>query len=206
MRRARGYTAVEVMLAIAVLGIGAAGVMSMQKSAIQGNLDARKIDMANAIARTWLERLRRDSATWTLPSESNVSSASNWSTNTVLIKSLGDSTNAGRFNFPTAYPSGTYRDGYSAAADILGRDVAPTSGTQKYPGAQFCTQIRIDWLKTDELLRATVRVYWLRELLAAPAGDFCNSDDAAKGPGSAAANTIYHFIYATSAVRRNPGR
>ncbi len=193
------------MLSIAVLGIGAAGVMSMQKGAIQGNLDARKLDVANAIAREWVERLRRDATTWTLPSESSTA-ASNWSTNTVLIKSVGDSANVGRFVFPTAYPGGTYRDGYSAAADLLGRDVAPASGTRKYPGAQFCTQINAVWLTPNELLRATVRVYWLRELLAAPVGDFCNSTDANGGPDAPLANTIYHFVYTTTAVRRNPGR
>ncbi len=204
--RARGYTAVEVMLSMAVLSIGAAGVMSMQKGAIQGNLDARKMDVANSVARSWVERLRRDATTWTLPNESNVSATSNWSTNTTIIAYLGSSANAGRFTFPTASPGGTYRDGFSPATDLLGRDVAPSAGANKYPGAQFCTQIKVDWLKADEMLRATVRVYWRRELYAAPAGDFCNSTEATGGPDDPNANTIYHFIYTTTAVRRNPGR
>ena len=204
--RARGYTAVEVMLSMAVLAIGAAGVMSMQKGAIQGNLDARKMDVANSVARSWVERLRRDATTWTLPNESNVSATSNWSTNTTLIAFFGNGTNAGRFTFPTGYPGGAYRDGFSAATDLLGRDVAPSAGANKYPGAQFCAQIKVDWLVPNEMLRATVRVYWRRELYAAPAGDFCNSNEATGGPDDPNANTIYHFIYTTTAVRRNPGR
>ena len=46
-RLGRGYTAVEVMLAITVLLISTAGVMAMQTASIQGNLDARKLDVAN---------------------------------------------------------------------------------------------------------------------------------------------------------------
>src|SRR5271154_1609339 len=67
----RGYTAVEVLMAMTVMTIGAAAVMSMQKTSIQGNLDARKTDMANSIARMWVERLERDAMQWTLPSAQN---------------------------------------------------------------------------------------------------------------------------------------
>jgi len=70
---ARGYTVVEVLLSMTVLAIGASAVMSMQKAALQGNLDARKTDMANSIARMWVERVRRDATQWTLPSPVNPS-------------------------------------------------------------------------------------------------------------------------------------
>ena len=54
-----------------VMSIGAAAVISMQRASVQGNLDARKSDIANSIARTWVERLERDSMQWTLPGPSN---------------------------------------------------------------------------------------------------------------------------------------
>ena len=38
-----------------------------RRRACTGNLDARKTDVANAIARTWVERLQRDAMQWTLP-------------------------------------------------------------------------------------------------------------------------------------------
>lgn len=202
-RRTRGYTAVEVMLAIAILGVGAAGVMSMQKAAIQGNVDARKLDVANAIAREWVERLRRDATTWTLPSESQPT-GQNWSTNTVFISQLASSSSISRYVFPT-FNANSQWEGYSPAFDVLGRDVAPASGSVKYPGAIFCTQVRLDWMTTDEMLRATVRVYWLSQLYTAPAGDFCNSDGTTQGyPSGDKANAIYHFIYVTTALRKNP--
>src|SRR5580658_5036861 len=73
----RGYTAVEVLLAMTVLLIGSAGVMSMQKSSIQSNLDARKLDIANSIAHDWLERLTADATQWTLPA-TNVNGVNNF--------------------------------------------------------------------------------------------------------------------------------
>ena len=48
-------------MAMTVMAIGGAAVMTMQKTSVTGNLDARKADVANSIARTWVERLQRDS-------------------------------------------------------------------------------------------------------------------------------------------------
>lgn len=200
---ARGYTAVEVMLAISILGIGAAGVMSMQKAAIQGNNDARQLDMANSIAREWVERLRRDATTWTLPSESQPNTK-NWSSNTSFISKVAAAGAIGTFVFPVASSPAQW-DGYSPAFDLLGRDVPPAGGATQYPGAVFCTQIKADWLKTDEMLRATIRVYWLQQMYTAPAGDFCNADGGVLGyPSGIGSNTVFHFIYVTTAIRRNP--
>ncbi len=198
-RFTRAYTAVEVMLSIVVLGIGAAGVMSMQKASIQGNNDARMLDMGNSIAREWQERLRRDAMTWTQPDE-NVGTE-NWSTNTFLISQIAGSANVGTFQnmiapstgYTTAMPSG-----YSRAFDILGRDVLFDGAT--FPGAVFCAQARADWLLQDQLLRTTVRVYWLQQMLTAPTGHFCVDDTPDTNSASA-----YHFIYTTTAVRRTPG-
>jgi type II secretory pathway pseudopilin PulG len=197
----RAYTAVEVMLSIVVLGIGAAGVMSMQKASIQGNNDARMLDMANSIAREWQERLRRDAMTWTQPDENG--GTQNWSTNTLLISQFAASGSVGAFQYLTIPTAGYTTDmpsGYSRAFDILGRDV-PFNGSG-YPGAVFCAQVRGDWLdpNQNQILRTTVRVYWLAQMLTAPSGQFCVSDS----PDTNSAAT-YHFVYATSAVRRTPG-
>jgi hypothetical protein len=190
------------MLSIVVLGIGAAGVMSMQKASIQGNNDARMMDMANAIAREWQERLTRDGMTWTQPDEDSLNTQ-NWSTNTFLISQIAQVAQLGTYQnlvvpasgYTTGLPSG-----YSRAFDILGRDVA-FNGTS-YPNAVFCAQVRGDWLLQDQLLRTTVRVYWLQQMLAAPAANssFCVNDTPDTNSSS-----VYHFLYAVSAVRRTPG-
>ncbi|HEY8091971.1 MAG TPA: prepilin-type N-terminal cleavage/methylation domain-containing protein, partial [Polyangiaceae bacterium] len=115
-RAARGYTAVEVLMAMTVMTIGAAAVISMQKASVQGNLDARKTDVANSIARTWVERLQRDAMQWTLPNSANP--AGNNIGNALLIG--GNVT--GTWFLPTQYMGGT-PETMSPGFDILGRDV-----------------------------------------------------------------------------------
>jgi prepilin-type N-terminal cleavage/methylation domain-containing protein len=205
----RGYTAVEVLLAMTVLAIGAAGVMSMQKSAIQGNLDARKLDLANSISHEWTERLRKDATQWTLPSDA-VLGINNFGNTQWLSPAYAASGGRCTTNYwLPPIPTGAYPvDGKSPAFDILGRDLNATDA----PNAVFCTHICVENLLTDQttgfpiLLRASVLVFWLKQLVisqppAAGAG-ICSiadvaADEAAK-PGT------WHMVYAVTAIRKNP--
>jgi prepilin-type N-terminal cleavage/methylation domain-containing protein len=198
----RGYTAIEVMLSMTVLLIGSAAVMSMQKSAIQSNLDARKLDLANAIAHTWIERLQTDATQWTLPS-TNITGGSNFS-NTKWLSSNAFGT---WFEPPVPASYGSPgAEGNSPAFDILGRDLDAVDA----PNAVFCTHMKIDQLATDSsglptLLRATVLVFWQKQLVTSsgtPAGNcsawFDVAVDEAAHPGT------WHIIYASTAIRKNP--
>jgi prepilin-type N-terminal cleavage/methylation domain-containing protein len=209
VRAARGFTAVEIILSIAVLGIGAAGVMSMQSASIVGNADAHMMDLGNSIAREWVERLRRDATTWTMPEPNSPTTPTTglW-TQTLLISQIGGGT-AGTYVYPvvpttTGFNANNNADpGFGNTFDILGRDMI-----QPAPAAQsatvFCTQIRGDWLVQDQLLRAQVRVYWLRQLFTAPTGPFCATGDGIDGTGIAGTGaSIYHAVYATTALARN---
>jgi prepilin-type N-terminal cleavage/methylation domain-containing protein len=199
--RRRGYTAVEVMLSIIVLGVGAAGVMSMQKASIQGNADAHMLDVGTSIARTWVERLRRDGMTWTLGAGQQ-----NWSSNTFLISQIGSTANAGKWIWPVVPTSGSNSGqadpGYSRAFDILGRDMPLSGGTT---ARVFCANIRGDWITQDEVIRAEVRVYWLRQLFAAPTGSFCSgTGETPDAIGAGGGAQTYHFVYAATAIQRTP--
>jgi prepilin-type N-terminal cleavage/methylation domain-containing protein len=199
----RGYTAVEVLLSMTVLSIGAAGVMSMQKAAVQGNADARKLDTANAIAHTWIDRLRTDGTTWTLPSTVEASSTTSNLNNTLWLGAPNlDTQQFFLPRVPATYPA----EGSSPAFDIFGRDLDLADA----PTAVFCTHVMIDTLQFDQsskplILRATVLVFWLKSLLtsAAPNLDTCTQyfDVAAY---EAAHPGTYHIVYATSAIRKNP--
>jgi Prokaryotic N-terminal methylation motif len=193
----RGYTAVEVMLAMTVLMIGSAGVMTMQKVAVQSNLDARKLDVANSIAHDWLDRLTTDATQWTLPSNSVVG-ASNLPNTTWLSQPWGTW-------FLPAVPGAPPAEGLSPAFDILGRDL---SGADM-ANTVFCTHVRLDLIGQDaqlnpSMLRATVIVFWPKQLVQSEpvAGGNCASyfdvaADEAANPGS------WHIIYASTAVRKN---
>jgi type II secretory pathway pseudopilin PulG len=193
----RGYTAVEVLLAMTVLLIGSAGVMTMQKVSIQANLEARKLDVANSIAHAWMERLQTDATQWTLPSNS-VAGAPNLG-NTMWLK------NAWGGWFLPAIPAAFPDDGLSPAFDILGRDLPLASAAN----AVFCTHLRFDQIAQDSLgnptaVRATVIVFWAKQLVQSEAvaggnctGYFDVAADEAANPGS------WHMVYASTAIRKN---
>jgi hypothetical protein len=48
-----------------------------------------------------------------------------------------------------------------------------------------------------------VRVYWLRQMLHAPSGGYLKCTKANDAPDTNPTST-YHFVYATTAVRRTP--
>src|SRR4030095_9410713 len=63
----RGYTMMEAMMSLAILGLGATGIIALQKATLVGNSNARNLAAANAIAMGWQERLRTDAIQWNRP-------------------------------------------------------------------------------------------------------------------------------------------
>ncbi|NOU33981.1 MAG: hypothetical protein HOO96_39320 [Polyangiaceae bacterium] len=155
-----GYTSVEVLIAITIFSIGAAGVIAMQRASVQGNYDARAMDVANNIAREWQERLQRDADTWNDPQAAFGTAT----TNTLWLK---NATSGPTVKVP-AYPSGA-AVGRSPAFDLLGRDLSKAEGEGTTAEvATFCTQLSLTALANPKageptrLIRAEIRVYWAR--------------------------------------------
>lgn len=194
--RERGYTAVEVLMAMTLFAIGAAGVIGMQRAVIQGGEDARRADMATNIAHTWSARLQRDSTFWTQPNATVPDKIdldkTRWLKNVDTCSNLF-------CNIPVpAAPAA----GLSPAFDSFGRDLP--SGTTE---AVYCVQYRLTWItppglgptypnpSVTGLMRAEVRVYYAR-LERAAIGD-CS----APPPEAIPAVSPFHFVYATTAIR-----
>jgi type II secretory pathway pseudopilin PulG len=197
-RVARGYTVVEVLLAMTVLIIGASGVMSMEKASMQGNLDARKTDVATNIARMWMDRIEKDAMSWTLPSPS-VAGSSNYG-NALLLNHV-----TGNWFLPTDYlPAVAPLASISPGFDILGRDVATVGAL---PKAVFCVHLRETWLAnnsaspTDSLLRVELRVVWPRGISTSTyAPPLCDSTSVTTvNPDP----SLYSTLYMVTAVRAN---
>ena len=180
-------------MAMTVLLIGSIGVMAMQRAAVQGNVDARELDVANSIARGWIERLERDATLWTQASIAqtpppNLPSA-------VLV----NENITGQWFLPQSrlVPSGAQNDVESPAFDILGQDEASLSAA----GIRYCTNLRLTPLTMDQtLIRAEVRVFWPRNLTVSPDPNYCS-----QAPPSSLDNDVakYHFVYAVTALRQN---
>ncbi len=155
-----GYTSVEVLIAITIFSIGAAGVIAMQRATVQGNYDARAMDVANNIAREWQERLQRDADTWQDPQTAFASA-------TINTLWLNAATTTPTVKVPT-YPTGAAA-GRSPAFDLLGRDLSKAEGEGTTAEvATFCTQLSLTALTNPKageptrLVRAEIRVYWAR--------------------------------------------
>lgn len=183
----RGYTVVEVLSAMTLFAIGAAGVISMQRVTIQGGNDARHFDVASNIAHEWTYRLQRDAMFWN-PDAPAPFAATRW---------VGLVGNASAPWFGPAVPTGAGVAGSSPAYDLLGRERPQASGDHV-----FCTQIRLQWVADPAttplgaFMRAEVRVVWPR--LETPNIDDCGSFTTAPDP------LRYHFVYATTILRSNP--
>jgi len=192
----RGYTAVEVLSAMTLFAIGAAGVIGMQRVTIQGGADAKQFDMAVNIAHEWTSRLQRDSSYWTRPNAFDPQTT-NLATDTRWIKDVATC----NVNFCTP-PAAAPEAGMSGSFDIFGRDL-PAAATD----ATYCAQYRLEWLidqgappnlNVQGLIRAEVRVFFSRTDRL-PAGD-CSA--AAAIANGSTANERLHFVYATTTIRQ----
>jgi prepilin-type N-terminal cleavage/methylation domain-containing protein len=214
-----GYTAVEVMLAMAVMAVGAAGVMSMQSGSVAGDMEARRLDIANSVARTWVERLRRDSTVWTTPS-SAVPLVNNCPLASFCAVTPA-APPAGWYQppIPTVYPA----DGKSPMFDALGRDLIQSDASK----AVYCVVVKIDALVNNgtysglaanvappELVRATVVVFWPKQLVwganpsPAPPNPWCPSFSNPTPPNDPASIELatpgtFHFVFASTPLMKN---
>lgn len=215
---ARGYTAIEVLVSMTLLAVGAAGVIAMQKAAVQGHQEARQMDMANAIAREWMERLRRDAMLWTpAVGQQGITPPPNIGQAPIILIQQPPI-----WYVPMARvaPQGAQTDVQSPGFDMLGRDI-PTAdlgwaaqGSTNAAGVfststqnvlTYCTNVRITPLTADQtLLRAEVRVFWPRDLFSSIDPAICTANPPAGWVNDPIATIQkYHFLYLTSAIRQN---
>lgn len=194
-RSSRGYTVVEIIAAMTLFAIGAAGVVTMQRVTIQGGTDARRFDVGSNIANEWAHRLHRDSMVWTQPNAANPSTS-----NITLTRWLKDTPTPGATWVMPAIPAAGSEAGLSPAFDVYGRDVTSAGGVIEH---MYCTQYRLQWLANPGpnfnpggLIRAEIRVFWAR--LDSSAITDCTAATPDTTP------TAYHFVYVSTAIRQNP--
>lgn len=62
---ARGFTIIEVLVAVIVTAIGFAAIFSLQIGSMQGNIEAREMAAATNLAERYVAELRSDAYMWT---------------------------------------------------------------------------------------------------------------------------------------------
>lgn len=196
----RGYTIIELLMAVSVLAIGISGIIALQKVTSVANRQAKDLAIATHIAQTWQERLNADAARWNHPSPVRAGTR-DIATDTVWLRLVETSPGA------WIQPAFDAVLAQGPAFDALGNQVNHVVNPRQ---AKFCTHIRLSWLYADDsprigngLVRAEVRVFWLRpngrESLV-PNG-ICDPTTAANILGQQ--TNDFHFVYATSAIRQN---
>lgn len=203
MRHAkRGYTAVEILAAMTLFAIGAAGVIGMQRVTIQGGQDAKRLDMATNIAHEWVARLQRDSMNWTQPSSrnrdiTNVYTATKWLTSVQSAACVAP-------NWCTPPAPASAPEGFSYAFDIHGRDRPAASSDHHY-----CVQYRMWWSRPlgaaapfneQAAISADVRVFYSKQELL-PVGTCANATINGITPDSANYREAFHMVYASTTLR-----
>ncbi|MCB9588680.1 MAG: prepilin-type N-terminal cleavage/methylation domain-containing protein [Polyangiaceae bacterium] len=198
----RGYTIVELMMAIAVFAIGVSGVIAMQKVTLASNRHAKNLAVANHIAQAWMERLSADAVHWNYPGPRNPSAASDLGTQTQWLKEVDNEADWFQPDYIGAEDFGPAFTALGAPFDNV---------TNPNTVAAYCTHIRLTWLNRDNqgavgngLIRAQVRVFWLREGNGGGLENagFCNPATDAVEVGKHP--ELYHFVYQASAIRQEP--
>lgn len=194
-----GFTLLEVMMALTVLAIGLLGVVALQAATVGSTQDAAQFQTANAIARTWVQRLQRDAQRWNHPS--------------VIFPTkddIGETAwlqNADTLSNKWFKPkmSDLLEPGASAAFDRNGNDIRLDDKVGLADRTVFCTNLRLRRLYPD-LVQAEVRVYWLKRRLGNGAtfigygfkDGICSVDGIEDALGKDTEN--FHWAYAVAGI------
>src|SRR5688572_7407625 len=195
-RRARrrrwlaAYTAVEVLMSMAVLAVGVVGIIATEKVTLASNMHAKNLAIATRIGETWLGMLQAEAALW---SNTNLLNRTTWLAQSVPQESW----------FRPNHDDTTLN--FGPAFDPLGNPLAQAN----LAGARFCVDLRVSPLTTINagggMKRAEVRVFWLRDQVllsgaaVAPAHACSFSslemDDVEQ-------SSMFHFVFLSTAVRQ----
>lgn len=154
VNQTRGYTVVELLMALAVLAIGLGGVFAMQKVTVSANMHSKQLAMATHLAQSWVDELSAEAGQWNDTDDFN---DTDWLTNA-----------GSEGGIPGVWFQPTYvaNRAFGAAFDALGNPVPTDEIAER---AHFCTHVRLRWVGSQTvpkrgsgLIRAEVRVFWLR--------------------------------------------
>lgn len=185
--RERGYTLVELMMALALFTVAVLGIISMQKITAASNGHAKNVAIAQRIAQAWAGQLEMDATAW----------------------QTGFGT--GWLNDANVWQRPPYIAGrrFGGAFDALGNPLADGDVGQ----AHFCTHLRMAWLYPASLiaggngmLRAEIRVFWLRDdeaALDSNASMCSTAQSTVQAKAIGLATDRYRFVYQAVGVRQH---
>lgn len=142
----RGFTLIEVMIAIGIMTVGSLGILSMHHAVSGANRSAHEMNTALAITERWIERVDRDSLSWSEPGLN-----SSTLTGTTYLAPLA-ATTTGTNWFTPAPALSTESYGF----DYFGNDTSTASEIK------YCTNLRLSWIRQGSSARVDIRTFWYR--------------------------------------------
>jgi hypothetical protein len=191
-RSQRAYTAVEVLMSLAVLAVGVVGIIATEKVTLAANVHAKNLAIATHIGQAWLGMLETDATLW---GRDGSLTPTTW-----LEQGEGIAT-----WFRPAYDS---LISFGPAFDAVGNPLRQ----QDEADAKFCVDLRLATLTSNNngggLVRAEVRVIWLRDDGALGASGIV-ADHACSVAAASVANEaerrLFHFLFLSGGVRQAGG-
>lgn len=164
MKDSRGYSLIEVMMALGILAVGTTGVIALQKVSLIGNTNARMADAARQVAGTWVERLKSDALQWNDPMGASDLADTHW------LVGAGTYNSSNPPNATNWVRAPLVVNWSSPVADIHGADIFADNSRD----GVFCTHLQLSRAvqkryslsgQTHPIaVRAVVRVVWRRDL------------------------------------------
>lgn len=152
-------------MALAVLTLGATGVIAMQKATLIANTNARNLATATAIGQAWMERLRVDALAWN--EKGNIPDLGD--TAWITAAATSAPVNGAGWFTPITVAFGATQPAGSPTADVMGADLYTGDEPRLVPA--FCTQVRLTRFAGAQnaalgalyrSVRVEVRVLWDR--------------------------------------------
>jgi prepilin-type N-terminal cleavage/methylation domain-containing protein len=190
-RGRRGFTLVEVMMAISVMTAGAIAIFTMQNVAATGARRSRMITTATEVNRFWIERVKLEALRWGPVAFDDP--------NMTWLNALPDTqTGTSGWFLPVEDPDDPT---VTAASDWYGAPMPIPSGAGT-PPASYCTSLRWTWMSggTDQVARLDVRTWWHRPTRTADTIEDCGADQNALTTALAEV-TDFGVIYSSTVVR-----
>jgi len=145
-RKQPGFTLIEVMIAIGIMTVGSLGILSMHHAVSGANRTAQEMNTALAITERWIERIERDSLSWSKQGLNSSELAG-----TAYLSGLAGTVSSTDWFRPSPADVDEHY-----AFDYFGED------TDTAAEIKYCTNLKLSWLRQGSSARVDVRTFWYR--------------------------------------------
>jgi MSHA pilin protein MshD len=160
-RTSRGFTLIELVVFIAIVGAGVAGTLLAYDLSARGSADPVVRKQALAIAESMLEEIQQMPFTYCDPDDPAVSTAVNAAA-CATAEAMGPEGGETRYNVSTPFDNVNDYHGYNTATEtptgIKDITSAPVAGLANYDVAVTVTAEALGVVPADNALRITVTV------------------------------------------------